>query len=51
LVEQNARLALGVSTRAYILETGRIVLSGQSESLLKSEEVKRSYLGAGAAHS
>ncbi|HHY32578.1 MAG TPA: ABC transporter ATP-binding protein [Firmicutes bacterium] len=50
LVEQNARLALGVSTRAYILETGRIVLSGQSESLLKSEEVKRSYLGAGAAH-
>ena len=50
LVEQNARLALGVSTRAYILETGRIVLSGQSESLLKSEEVKRSYLGAGATH-
>ncbi|MGE5592671.1 MAG: ABC transporter ATP-binding protein [Betaproteobacteria bacterium] len=50
LVEQNARLALGVSTRAYILETGRIVLSGQSESVLNSEEVKRSYLGAGAMH-
>ncbi|MDK2930647.1 MAG: branched-chain amino acid transport system ATP-binding protein [Bacillota bacterium] len=47
LVEQNARLALGVSTSAYILETGRIALSGPSESLLKSEEVRRSYLGAG----
>ncbi|MDI7246185.1 MAG: ABC transporter ATP-binding protein [Bacillota bacterium] len=48
LVEQNARLALGVSTRAYILEAGRIVLSGPSEGLLKSEEVRRSYLGTGA---
>lgn len=47
LVEQNARLALAVSTSAYILETGRIALSGPSESLLKSEEVRRSYLGAG----
>lgn len=47
LVEQNARLALGVSTSAYILETGRIALSGPSESLLRSEEVRRSYLGAG----
>jgi branched-chain amino acid transport system ATP-binding protein len=47
LVEQNARLALNISNRAYILENGRIVLSGASADLLKSEDVKRSYLGVG----
>ncbi|MDD2202472.1 MAG: ABC transporter ATP-binding protein [Firmicutes bacterium] len=48
LVEQNARLALAASDRAYILETGSVVLSGPSDELLESEEVKRSYLGGGA---
>lgn len=47
LVEQNARLALAISRHAYILETGRVALSGPSEDLLKSEEVRRSYLGSG----
>ncbi len=49
LVEQNARLALAVSKYAYILETGRVTLAGRSEDLLATEEVKRSYLGAGHA--
>lgn len=49
LVEQNARLALSISDYAYILENGRVVLSGRSSELLKSEDVKRSYLGAGQA--
>lgn len=44
LVEQNARLALAACDRAYILETGRMVLSGPGRELLESEEVKRSYL-------
>lgn len=48
LVEQNARLALAASDRAYILETGSVVLSGPSDELLESEEVRRSYLGGGA---
>ncbi|MFA7634974.1 MAG: ABC transporter ATP-binding protein [Bacillota bacterium] len=48
LVEQNARLALAACDRAYILETGRMVLSGPGRELLESEEVKRSYLGGGA---
>lgn len=48
LVEQNARLALAISKRAYILEIGKVVLSGRSEELMKSEEVKRSYLGGNA---
>ena len=47
LVEQNARLALAVSKYAYILETGCVALAGRSEDLLATEEVKRSYLGAG----
>jgi branched-chain amino acid transport system ATP-binding protein len=45
LVEQNARLALAVSNRAYILQTGSVALSGPSDELLASEDVKRSYLG------
>jgi len=48
-VEQNARLALAVSKYAYILETGRVTLAGRSGDLLATEEVKRSYLGAGHA--
>lgn len=45
LVEQNAKMALGVSDRGYVLETGRIVLSGESRDLLANEQVKNAYLG------
>lgn len=45
LVEQNARAALDISDRAYVLETGRIVLSGTAEELLSSADVQRAYLG------
>lgn len=45
LVEQNAFAALKMSDRGYVLENGRITLSGSSEELLESEDVKRSYLG------
>ena len=45
LVEQNAKMALGVSDRGYVLETGRIVLSGDSKDLLVNEQVKNAYLG------
>ncbi|MEN9580174.1 MAG: hypothetical protein RJA70_3183 [Pseudomonadota bacterium] len=45
LVEQNARLALDVSARAYVLETGNIVLSGVAQDLLKNERVQSAYLG------
>lgn len=45
LVEQNAEKALDVADRAYVLESGRIVLSGTGESLSKSEEIKKAYLG------
>ena len=46
LVEQNANYALDVSSRGYVLETGRVVLSGQSSSLRENPEVQRAYLGA-----
>lgn len=45
LVEQNANKALRITDRTYVLETGRITLSGDSRELLESEEVKRAYLG------
>ena len=45
LVEQNARMALSVADRAYVLETGRIVLNGTGKELLQSAEVKKAYLG------
>jgi len=45
LIEQNARLALGIARRAYVLETGRIALSGAAAELLESEAVQRAYLG------
>ncbi len=47
LVEQNARMALNVADRGYIMETGRIVLQGSSTELLGNKEVKRAYLGKG----
>ncbi|NPV29427.1 MAG: ABC transporter ATP-binding protein [Firmicutes bacterium] len=46
LVEQNARLALQIAHRAYVLETGRIVLEGPAGELAEREEVKKAYLGA-----
>ncbi|MGO9750457.1 MAG: ABC transporter ATP-binding protein [Solirubrobacteraceae bacterium] len=46
LVEQNANYALDVSKRGYVLETGRVVLSGDSEKLQTNPEVQRAYLGA-----
>lgn len=45
LVEQNAQMALKVSHRAYVLETGQITLSGRGQDLLTNDEVRRSYLG------
>jgi branched-chain amino acid transport system ATP-binding protein len=45
LVEQNARLALQVTDRAYVMDTGRISLSGRSEELLEHPEVRSAYLG------
>lgn len=45
LVEQNAHLALTTATRAYVLETGKIVLHGESQDLLKNEKVRKAYLG------
>lgn len=45
LVEQNARLALTISSRAYVLQVGRIILSGDAKDLLENEEVRKVYLG------
>jgi branched-chain amino acid transport system ATP-binding protein len=45
LVEQNAHMALGISHRAYVLETGRFVLNGPAKDLAQSEEVRKAYLG------
>lgn len=45
LVEQNANMALKLSQRAYVIESGVIVQSGKSEDLLRSDEVRKAYLG------
>ncbi len=45
VVEQDARIALSVSSRAYVLEVGRVALAGSSEGLRDAESVRRSYLG------
>lgn len=45
LVEQNARLALKLADRGYVLETGRIVLEDKAEALLANPEVQNAYLG------
>ena len=45
LVEQNANKSLAISDRAYVLENGKIVLSGTGKELLASEEIKKAYLG------
>ncbi len=45
LVEQNARAALGIADRGYVLETGRVVLADSAEKLLADEAVRKAYLG------
>lgn len=45
LVEQNAKKALSIANRAYVLETGRIVLSGDAKELMNNDQVKKAYLG------
>ena len=47
LVEQNAKLALNLSSRSYIMENGKIVMEGKSEDLIENEDVKEFYLGGG----
>ncbi|MFG6584983.1 ABC transporter ATP-binding protein [Sulfitobacter sp. 1A12779] len=47
--EQNAKLSFALSHRGYLLESGRVVLSGSGEEMLEHPEVKRVYLGVGAA--
>lgn len=46
LVEQNANKALSIADRAYVLETGKIILEGNAKELLGNEDVKKAYLGA-----
>ena len=45
LVEQNAKMALSIADRAYVLETGKIVLSGDAEEMLNNDSIKKAYLG------
>lgn len=45
LVEQNARIALGISSYGYVMENGRVVLDGPSEKLMENEDIKEFYLG------
>ncbi|MDD4952715.1 MAG: branched-chain amino acid ABC transporter ATP-binding protein, partial [Desulfovibrionaceae bacterium] len=45
LVEQNAKSALRVADRGYVLETGRIILQGPADELLANKDVQRAYLG------
>jgi branched-chain amino acid transport system ATP-binding protein len=48
LVEQNARAALGIADHGYVMENGRIVLSGPAEMLRDNEDVKEFYMGLSA---
>ena len=45
LVEQNAQMALQVADRAYVLESGRIALSGSGKELIESDSIRKAYLG------
>jgi branched-chain amino acid transport system ATP-binding protein len=45
LVEQNAKKALSIAHRAYVLETGNVVLEGDAKKLMNDESVKKAYLG------
>ena len=46
LVEQNARMALSVADRAYVMETGRITMEGPAQELLHNDDVRKAYLGS-----
>jgi branched-chain amino acid transport system ATP-binding protein len=50
VVEQNARAALAIAKRAYVLETGRVVMEGPASELAKNPEIQRAYLGKGYRH-
>ena len=45
LVEQNAKKALSIADRAYVLETGNIVMEGKAKDLLEDDSIKKAYLG------
>jgi branched-chain amino acid transport system ATP-binding protein len=45
LVEQNAFAALGIADRGYVLETGKVTLSGTGQELIRNEQVRAAYLG------
>lgn len=45
LVEQNANMALSIANRAYVIETGRITISGDAKELAASPEIRKAYLG------
>ena len=45
LVEQNANMALSIADRAYVIETGRVEISGTAAELQASEEIRKAYLG------
>ena len=45
LVEQNAKKALSIADRAYVLETGKIVLEGKAKDLINDDSIKKAYLG------
>jgi len=49
LVEQNARAALALAARAYVMESGMITLSGEARALLADSRVREAYLGEAAA--
>ena len=48
LIEQNAKLALEVSSRGYVMESGEITIAGEAKSLLHDPKVRAAYLGVGA---
>ncbi len=45
VVEQNAQLALAIAKQAYVIETGRIVMSGEASEIANNEDIRKSYLG------
>ena len=45
LVEQNAQMALSIATRGYVLETGKVTMTGTGRELLTNDDVRKAYLG------
>ena len=45
LIEQNANMALSIADRAYVLETGRVVLEDEAKNLLNNDSIRKAYLG------